>query len=36
MTKVMTASKARADIFNIIDETSTTHEPKLCNRINEL
>ena len=29
MTKVMTASQARADIYNIMDETSRTHEPVL-------
>lgn len=27
MTKVIAASKARADIFNLIDETAATHEP---------
>ncbi len=27
MTKVMSASKARSDIFNLIDETANSHEP---------
>jgi PHD/YefM family antitoxin component YafN of YafNO toxin-antitoxin module len=27
MTKVMSATKARADIFNLIDETAISHEP---------
>lgn len=29
MTKVMTVSQVRADIYNIIDETAFTHEPIL-------
>ena len=29
MTKVMTVSQVRADIYNIIDETALTHEPIL-------
>lgn len=27
MTKVMSATKARADIFNLIEETAISHEP---------
>ncbi|MEA3289199.1 MAG: type II toxin-antitoxin system Phd/YefM family antitoxin [Campylobacterota bacterium] len=27
MTKVMSATNARKDIFNLIDETASTHEP---------
>jgi len=29
MTKVMSVSEVRADIYNIIDETAKTHEPIL-------
>ena len=29
MTKVMTVSQVRADIYNIMDETALTHEPIL-------
>ena len=29
MTKVMSVSQARADIYNIMDETAKTHEPIL-------
>lgn len=29
MTKVMTASQARANIYNLIDETAQTHNPVL-------
>ena len=29
MVKVMSASQARADIFNLMDETAQTHEPIL-------
>jgi prevent-host-death family protein len=29
MTKVMSASQVRADIYNIMDETAQTHEPVL-------
>lgn len=29
MTKVMTASEARSDIYNLMDETAQTHEPIL-------
>jgi len=29
MTKIMSASQARADIYNIMDETAQTHEPIL-------
>ena len=27
MTKILSATKARADIFNLINETAITHEP---------
>lgn len=27
MTKILSATKVRADIFNLINETATTHEP---------
>jgi prevent-host-death family protein len=27
MTKILSASQARADIFNLIDETASSHEP---------
>ena len=27
MTKILSATKARADIFNLINETANTHEP---------
>jgi len=27
MTKILSATKARADIFNLIDETAQNHEP---------
>lgn len=27
MTKIISASQARADIYNIMDETAQTHEP---------
>ena len=27
MTKILSATKARADIFNLINETAETHEP---------
>lgn len=29
MTKVLSASQARADIYNLMDETAQTHEPIL-------
>jgi len=29
MTKVMSVSQVRADIYNVMDETSQTHEPIL-------
>ena len=29
MTKIMSVSQARADIYNIMDETAQTHEPIL-------
>lgn len=29
MTKVMTVSQVRADIYNVMDETAFTHEPIL-------
>ncbi len=29
MTKVMTVSQVRADIYNVMDETAQTHEPVL-------
>jgi len=29
MTKVMSVSQARADIYNLMDETAQTHEPIL-------
>lgn len=29
MTKIMSASQARADIFKLMDETAQTHEPIL-------
>lgn len=29
MTKVMTVSQVRADIYNVMDETALTHEPIL-------
>ena len=29
MTKVMTVSQVRADIYNVMDETASTHEPIL-------
>jgi len=29
MTKVMSASQARANIYNLIDETAQNHEPVL-------
>jgi len=29
MTKVMSVSQVRADIYNLIDETASTHEPIL-------
>ncbi len=29
MTKVMSVSQVRADIYNVIDETAQTHEPIL-------
>ena len=29
MTKIMSVSQVRADIYNIMDETSQTHEPIL-------
>ena len=29
MTKVMTVSQVRADIYNVMDETAETHEPVL-------
>jgi len=29
MTKVMSASQVRADIYNVMDETAKTHEPIL-------
>ncbi len=29
MTRVMTVSQVRADIYNIMDETALTHEPIL-------
>jgi prevent-host-death family protein len=29
MTKVMTVSQVRADIYNVMDETAQTHEPIL-------
>ncbi|MDD2697641.1 MAG: type II toxin-antitoxin system Phd/YefM family antitoxin [Arcobacteraceae bacterium] len=29
MTKIMTVSQVRADIYNVMDETAQTHEPIL-------
>ena len=29
MTKIMSVSQVRADIYNVIDETAQTHEPVL-------
>ena len=29
MTKIMTVSQVRADIYNVMDETAQTHEPVL-------
>ena len=29
MTKVMSVSQVRADIYNVMDETAQTHEPIL-------